>query len=243
MADVLFLCFDAPLQAWGVRSRWDVRDSGDEPSKSGVIGLLGAALGYPVGDRRLAELDRSLRMGVRVERPGSKIVDFQTVSGVLRTAAGGWRGTPDNPETIVSPRTYIQDAVFLIALEGSREVLEMCKAALEKPRWPIFLGRKSCVPSRPVLVELTDRYSGLREALARYPWICRRRDDPVPAKLRCVIEDPEGGYVRPDRIQVNPARMYGHRAVTVTWVDFPGEVAACAIGDGLDVTASELDRE
>lgn len=227
MADVLLLCFDAPLQSWGLRSRWDVRDSGDEPSKSGVIGVLGAALGCPVGDPRLEELDRELRMGVRVERPGSKIIDFQTVSGVMRTAEGGWKGRPDDPATIVSPRTYIQDAVFLVALEGPRETLEECAAALQNPRWPIFLGRKACVPSRPVLLELTDRYDSVERALEKYPWLCRMPGEAAPERLRCVIEKPSGEYLRPDRLRVNPARMYEQRAVTMTWVDFPGFSPDC----------------
>src|SRR5690606_18410210 len=105
MADILLLCFDAPLRAWGLRARWDVRDSGDEPTKSGVIGLLGCALGYPVGDVRLEQLDRVLRMGVRVEVPGSKVVDFQTVSEVTRTANNQ---KPNDMNPIVSPREYVQ---------------------------------------------------------------------------------------------------------------------------------------
>ena len=35
------------MQSWGVQSHFPERDSGREPSKSGVIGLLCAALGRP----------------------------------------------------------------------------------------------------------------------------------------------------------------------------------------------------
>lgn len=222
MADILLLCLDAPLQSWGLRARWDVRDSADEPSKSAVLGLLGAALGYPKGDPRLAYLDRELRMGVRIERAGNKTIDFQTVSGVMRTADGGVKGKPEDPNTVVSPRVYVQDAIFLVGLEGRRATLEHCVVALHDPRWPIFLGRKSCVPTRPVFLELTDRYPSLERALAEYPWICRSPGEAPPAELRCVIEDSTGGHVRPDRLQLNPARMYGQRAVRIEWVPFPG---------------------
>lgn len=227
MADILLLCLDAPLQSWGLRARWDVRDSGTEPSKSAVIGLLGAALGYPVGDARLADLDRVLRMGVRVERPGSKMIDFQTVSGVMRTADGGVKGKPDDPNTVVSPRTYVQDAVFLVALEGPRSTLEECAAALDNPRWPVYLGRKACVPSRPVFLELTDRYTDLKDALTRHPWICRFAGEDFPTELRCVIEDSGGGHLRPDRLRANPARMYEQRAVRIDRVPFPGPSKDC----------------
>ena len=43
---ILFLRLEGPLQSWGIRSRWDVRETQPEPTKSGVIGLLGCALGY-----------------------------------------------------------------------------------------------------------------------------------------------------------------------------------------------------
>lgn len=232
MANLLLLYLDAPMQSWGLRARWDVRDTGDEPSKSGVIGLLGCAFGYPTGDLRLQDLDRRLRMGVRVERPGSKHVDFQTVTGVMRMADGKFKGRPDDPNTIISPRTYIHDASFLVALEGSHEVTEQCVEALRNPKWPIYLGRKACVPSRPVLLELTDRYSSIEEAFEGYLWEERTKDESHPKRLRCVIEDEDGDRIRQDRLESSPARMYGYRTVRVGWVDFPGvltidEALAC----------------
>lgn len=219
MADILLLCFDAPLQAWGLRARWDVRDSGDEPTKSGVIGLLGCALGYPVGDVRLEQLDRVLRMGVRVEVPGSKVVDFQTVSEVTRTANNQ---KPNDMNPIVSPREYVQDAIFLVALDGPKEVLRQCADALRNPRWPVYLGRKSCVPSRPVFQELTATYESLDEALRVYPWLGRSLTGTPPQRLRCVIEDDMGDHIRPDRIRTNRARMYQQRTVSIKWVPTPG---------------------
>ncbi len=44
---VLLLRLAGPLQSWGTQSRFRVRDTGREPSKSGVIGLLCTALGRP----------------------------------------------------------------------------------------------------------------------------------------------------------------------------------------------------
>lgn len=222
MADVLLLCCDAPLQSWGLRARWDVRDSADEPTKSGVIGLLGCALGYPVGDERLEQLDQVLHMGVRVENPGSKLIDFQTVLGVMRTAAGGVKGKPDDPNTIVSPREYVQDAIFLVGLEGPRTILEECASALKSPRWPVYFGRKACVPSRPVFQELTERYDSLEQALTLYPWLGRSLTGEPPQRLKCVIEDDMGDHIRPDRIRTNRARMYQQRTVSIKWVPTPG---------------------
>ena len=37
---ILLLRLAGPMQSWGTQSRFLVRDTGMEPSKSGVIGLL-----------------------------------------------------------------------------------------------------------------------------------------------------------------------------------------------------------
>ncbi|NLJ67753.1 MAG: type I-E CRISPR-associated protein Cas5/CasD [Firmicutes bacterium] len=220
--ELLCLYLDGPLQSWGTRSRWDVRDTGQEPSKSGVIGLLGCALGYPVGDLRLQELDEQLRMGVRVERSGTILVDFQTTTGAFMAADGRFRGTSDKPYTVVSPRSYLNDASFLVILEGPESILRRCARALQEPRWPIYLGRKSCIPTRPVLGGLEDKYQSLEDALARYPWEPTYEGEVPPQQLRCIVEDPSGTHLRSDLLVVNPVRMYQYRTVSILWVDFPG---------------------
>lgn len=223
--DLLLLRLEAPLQAWGLRARWDVRDTGDEPSKSGVIGLLGCALGYPVADPRLEALERQLTMAVRVERAGSRLSDYQTITGILPTAAGGVKGSLTDPSTIISPRGYLQDAAFLVIIDGPTDVLERCAAALREPRWPVYLGRKACPPSRPVLVGLLDTYESLMDALERHPWDWLGRQmvrERHPDSLRYVLERQDGAYLRPDRMRTSPGRMYATRAVHVDWVQFPG---------------------
>ena len=42
---LLMLRLEGALQSWGDHSKWDIRDSGDFPSKSGVVGLLACAMG------------------------------------------------------------------------------------------------------------------------------------------------------------------------------------------------------
>ncbi len=227
----LLMRLEGPLQAWGARSRWDVRDSADEPTKSGLIGMLGCALGYPRGDRRLEDLDLQLSFGVRVEHPGTQILDFHTVSGSILMAAGGYRGSDDDPSTIISPRTYLQDAAFLAVFSGPEDVLTECAAALQSPRWPIYLGRKCCIPTRPVYECLTYEYESVRDALEQRPWrwdgIASDSKNGPPERLRCTIDDPNGSFVRDDLIRVNPARMYGRRSVYMFWTKFPGVEEGC----------------
>ena len=215
---------EGPIQAWGLRSRWHVRDSGDEPTKSGLLGLLGCALGYPSKDPRLEELDSLLSLGVRVEYPGTQMLDFQTVSGVIATATGGYKGSEDDPSTIVSPRTYLQDAAFLVVFDGPNGLLEQCAQALQSPKWPIYLGRKSCIPTRPVFECLTDEYESIEDALNNHRWSwdgVASLSGKLPTRLRCSVDDPEGWATRADRIRVNPARMYQRRSVRTFWTDFP----------------------
>src|ERR1019366_10448139 len=106
----LLLRLAGPMQSWGLDSRFDdLRDTGLEPSKSGVLGLVCAALGKPGDDQpgywpSLAELV-SLRMGVRVLREGTLRVDFQTAGGgeFGRKSYGVWKASGTTGGTVVSP--------------------------------------------------------------------------------------------------------------------------------------------
>lgn len=215
MADLLLLYLDGPLQSWGTSARWNVRGTDDEPSKSAVVGLLGCALGYRTGDPRLAELSRKLRMGVRVDRPGVRIIDYHTTTGVVRNADGRYSGSEKEPYTVESYRSYLADAAFLVALEGPLEILKRCAEALTNPKWPVYLGRKACVPCRPVLEALTSQYASVEEALAMHPWYRRSESEEVPKTVRCVIEDPRGDRWRRDEVTTRPGRVYDERAVRV----------------------------
>ena len=209
----LLIRLAGPMQSWGTQSRFKIRDTGLEPSKSGVIGLLCAALGWP-RETDVTAL-ANLRMGVRVDREGSQERDYHTVGGShLRgerygvvTAEGKLGGT------VVSQRYYLADADFLVGLEGDEGLLRTVDAALADPVWPIFLGRKAFVPGVPVrLPDEPPRGPGLRgqplaEVLRTYPWFpdpARGRGDRPerpPAQLRTVIEtdEPFGGEVRMDQ--------------------------------------------
>lgn len=189
----LLLRLTGPMQSWGTTSRFDERDSQLEPSKSGVLGLICAAMGrdrsHPVDD--LARL----RMGVRVDREGLLMRDYQTATGVVSAS-----GKADPKRTVVSPRFYLADAAFLVGLEGDeRDLLHEIDAAVRDPVWPLSLGRKSFPPGVPVWLEqgLTDQ--GLREALVSAPRIAepRREDQDTPTRL--LLEHASSGAMRFDQ--------------------------------------------
>lgn len=139
----LLLRLAGPMQSWGTQSRFTTRDTGQEPSKSGVIGLLCAALGRT--RHELVDDLAQLEFGVRVERAGIVKRDFHTVMDVARSS-GRIRKNP-----VVTERYYLADADFLVGLGGENlDVLRALEHALRDPVWPIFLGRKSFIPSLPI---------------------------------------------------------------------------------------------
>lgn len=195
MTTTLLLRFTGPMQSWGTQSRFRYRETDLEPSRSGVIGLLCSALGRP----RTAPLDdfMPLRMGVRVDRGGIVSVDFQTAGGSHRQGDhyGVARAENAGIDIAISWRSYLANASFLVGLEAresaSEAFLSTLDEALDEPVWPLFLGRKSYLPSMPVrLPDEPPLGPGLQpvsldEALHSYPW------DDVPSgilRVRAIVE-------------------------------------------------------
>ena len=214
MNDVLLMACMGPMQSWGTRSRFEVRDTEREPSKSGIVGILASALGRfredPVDD--LA----ALRMGVRVDREGLIKKDYQTVQKVA-VASGG---TPSNQ---VSHRYYLSDAAFLVGLEGETALLEWVHGALRNSKRPLFLGRKSYVPSTPIyllngLVKQTtlevalEGFPLLPEALNRQP--PDMKEDTCRFVVESTIRTPEIRKDQPVSFRIDD-RHYRDRYITV----------------------------
>lgn len=162
----LVLRLEGALQSWGESAKWDTRDSASMPSKSGIVGLIACAMGLTRDDPTIAELGEAIQIAVRADRPGIKTVDFQTVTGdPLRTAEGKPRGG----NTIISQRTYLQDASFLAVIQTEPEWRERIVQALQHPKWALYLGRKSCVPSRPILECVDAVGDDLLDVVRSYP--------------------------------------------------------------------------
>jgi CRISPR system Cascade subunit CasD len=222
-AGVLLLRLAGPMQAWGTQSRFSIRDTGLEPSKSGVIGLLCAALGKPRDETTpappatpaLADLAR-LTVAVRVDRPGTMAADYHTAQNVLKASSKPGK-KPDLKDCEPSTRYYLADADFLVGLHGPVELLQQLDAALENPVWPLYLGRKSFVPSLPVRV--SDGLlpgATLPDALKLWPWHKRTDRENPDGPLRIIMEsDDATGEVRQDvpRTFVSRSRSFTVRRV------------------------------
>lgn len=231
MNGVLLIPCVGPMQSWGTRSRFQERDTEREPSKSGMIGMLCAALGRdrnePVDD--LAKL----KIGVRVDREGKLEKDFQTAQDVA-VASGG------TTQNLLSNRYYLADAAFLVGVEGQMELLGKLHGALRKPVWPLFLGRKSYVPSNPFYLKdgLQNEIS-LDAALSAYPLLITSEDHGRrhEVKIRLVFETEEVTHeVRNDQPKCFALgrREFGQRYVHTCYREISGLPAPKEEKDVLD---------
>ena len=201
----LLLRLAAPLQAWGSDSKFETRKTDREPTKSGVVGLLAAALGLRRDDTEgLARLN-GLRFAVRADQEGSLLVDFHTAKS---------RDT-----SYVTYRHYLQDAVFLAGLEsGDEALLRELEAALRHPVYPLYLGRRSCPPTLPLCLGL--RQCSLQEALQTEPPLCPGRH------WRLVLDadplEPGTAVQRDVPVSFEPRhRQYGYRSARELWQTMP----------------------
>jgi CRISPR system Cascade subunit CasD len=217
--DTLLLQAIGPLQSWGVQSHFTMRDSGLEPSKSGIIGMICCALGRdrcsPIEDLT------KLKLGVRVDREGLLSRDFHIVQDVMVPKGKGKK------DSIITNRYYLAGAAFLVGLSGELELLAHINAALQKPKWPIFLGRKAYSPSVPVwLPDGVKENQDLETALSSYGWIVPAYSEKMPETLRVVQDDPLGEQIRNDVPISFAERKFTSRRVNTKFIPAPKSFAA-----------------
>lgn len=208
----LLLRLGGPLQSWGSDSKFDIRHTGLEPTKSGVVGLLAAALGKK-RDADLSDLN-ALHFGVRTDLPGILLQDFQMVR-------------KDDKTSYVTKRYYLSDAIFLVGLESpDKGFLRELEEALHSPVYPLFLGRRSCPPTQPLCLGIRNK--DLPTALRDEPWqmadwrqiAWRRRNKNENPRLKILIDTLPGqkrDILQQDLpVTFNPNhRQYGYRGLSV----------------------------
>lgn len=210
----LLLRLAAPLQSWGSDSKFETRKTEREPTKSGVIGMLAAALGLRRDDTAgLARLNK-LRYAVRIDQEGSLLVDFHTANREEDRRKG--------KAPYVTYRHYLQDAVFVAALESEdTELLQEIETALHYPVYPLYLGRRSCPPTLPLCLGI--RQTSMLDALKEEPlWSNKKQTMP----LRIVADaDPADIAAVPRHdspVSFSPVhRQYGFRPVREWMVQQP----------------------
>jgi CRISPR system Cascade subunit CasD len=175
----LMLRLAAPMQSWGCDSKFEVRRSLNFPTKSGVIGMIAAAMGYSREDSESLEELNKLKFGVRVDREGELLRDYHTAQN------GRIKYPPTN-------RYYLCDAIFLVGLESDDiDLISKIEQALKTPAFPLFLGRRSCPPTMPLV--LGKRETDLIESLESEPWLLeewrqKRIYNDYERRLRIIVD-------------------------------------------------------
>lgn len=212
-----------PMQSWGTSSRFDQRDTGKEPSKSGVIGLLAAALGIDRENWIDLEPITQLSIGIRHDRVGVLKNDYQTAQNII--SANRSKIHP----TAVTHREYLADAAFLVGVFSENDsLLEKIQAHLQNPTWPLSLGRKSYVPSESIWIKNGLVSTPLKETLETWPWISTLRNyEKLPEKLLISMDSDDGsGVLKMDQLLSSfSERKFGVRYVKSEWIPFPGEAS------------------
>lgn len=219
MPHFLILRLDGPMQAWGTHTFEDFRPSNFFPTRSGLLGLLGACLGIDRHDHvGLEQLAASIEFTVRVDRSALrpeaekpvpkvavKLPDYHTVIEARRA-----NRPPKKGETIQSWREYLFDAAFTVAIgekSGALVTLEDIAQALRRPFFTPVLGRRACPITRPLLddgpIESVDAKTALANA------------QPTGGMIYA-----EGEWVSDRTMPIRDVPMHGrHRQFGTRWVN------------------------
>ncbi len=168
MSAVIFT-LSTPLASWA-ESGVSYRPSDFVPTWSALVGLVGAAFGWPRGDERLVRFATEFAPAFEVVRTGDRLVDFQTIQSPGRAVFKNKAPRTRHQEvdvakeqgklhTTITKREYVQDSVYKIALAslvekpfiGMKDIID----ALASPVFPLYAGRRSC-PLGHVAAELSD---------------------------------------------------------------------------------------
>lgn len=188
--DILILRLDAPLMSFGAPIVDRHGEIQSYPALSMISGMLGNALGYDHSDfDKLQRLQERLRYASRQDRAGQEIQDYQTVDlsqDFMRDKNGwtteGWldkrKGGAASKGTHIRLRDYRADSIHTVALTlqsaDEAPTIDDLQKALQHPKRPLFIGRKTCLPASPLFVERIQE-ENLAKALQKIP-LAKRAD-------------------------------------------------------------------
>lgn len=156
----ILLKFTGPLQSYGTSSHFETRYTDYYPSKSAVIGLLAACLGYRRDEaENLRELSK-LKFAVRIDQDGTLLRDYHI--------ARSYNEKGVESKTYVTNRYYLEDALFVVAISGKDELVDILIKAIKSPYFQPFMGRRSL----PVPVDffLGECAEDILDSLRNLPW-------------------------------------------------------------------------
>ncbi|AVK61553.1 type I-E CRISPR-associated protein Cas5/CasD [Lactobacillus sp. CBA3605] len=202
----------APLQSYGNEASFSRRTTTHYPTKSAVIGMVAAALGYRRSDQRILALN-DLSFAVRIDQAAKILTDYQTVE---------WKKDTRK----ITYRDYLQDAVFMVALGSQQnQLIDEIQDALRHPHFQLFLGRRSNAPAGVLQLQVFTETTPLavleQVAWQAAPWYQKKNQvrtldivadaNLIPTAQGAMIKDQVESFDQRDR-------RYGFRAIAKTSV-------------------------
>ena len=156
----ILLKFSGPLQSYGTSSHFQTRYTDYYPSKSAVLGLLAACLGYRRDEEEKIRELSTLKFAVRIDQQGGLLKDYHIAITDKEIV--------EKPQTYVTNRYYLEDALFVVALSGMDELIDTLTKAIKSPYFQPFMGRRSL----PVPVDFFLGVSAedILDSLRNLPW-------------------------------------------------------------------------
>ena len=233
----LFLWLEGPLQSWGADSRFDLRQTLDFPTKSGVFGMLLASSG-DAGPQELLlgrMADAPLTV-VTFADSGDKLMDYHMVgNGYDEKDAWSSLHIPrknDGAKAVGGGakrtyREYLQQRAFAVFVGLDDELAGKFAVSLRQPVFDLYLGRKCCIPSAPVFQGICNGEGEALNALKTFLAAEAERLDIEPRKPQWIIREAADGSAPESRLLNDvPLRFGEHRLYRDRWVvkeAFPAE--------------------
>ena len=167
-----------PMASWGEIAVGESRHTAVYPAKSALSGLLGAALGIDrADDDALQSLANDYSFAVKLLRGGQLLKDYHTAQAPDSVGKFQYRTRRDELVTgrerlgtVLSSREYRTDSQAIVAvahIENARWSLSALLQALQKPRYHLYLGRKSCPLAAPLNARIVEAVN-FRTALDQF---------------------------------------------------------------------------
>ena len=139
------------MAAYGLQTFDVQRRVNHFPTRSAVMGLLGAAKGIQRTQHdQLFELSQELKIAVQVQQQGQKIVDYHTVQNYRSPMGKIQQGTKP------TYREYWCDTKFNFAISAHKSIIEDLEEHVKTPVFTLFQGRKSCPLTRPLYNSIVE---------------------------------------------------------------------------------------
>lgn len=177
----LSLRLEGMFQSWGFDSQYNRRNTRMMPTRSAIAGMCCAALGINRGSQEetdfLSSQFSTLKMiSIAIPRKIKtkaldkvkslepiRINDYHTVQNTMKA-------DKKLKDCHITNRYYLADASFGVVLQGDYMLLEKLYDAFKNPIWGLWLGRKCCIPTAPIMAGLfNDEKSALQVLINETP--------------------------------------------------------------------------